>query len=385
MNKIRASCKKDHRLRQCRISYETGEFSESSVSGMIPAFFVLFLSFVFSWSTHASGQSVSISSKFDTTAIMIGEQTNFTITVEQPAGMHIDFPEVSAFLAGEIEILSRLVPDTVSTGDNNLLIKQSFRITSFDPGEHQAGPLPFVFIIGGDEKILNTTPTVLRVNSPEIDEESGIYDIKAPFSITWGLTEILARIFILLVIAFLAWYLIRYLRRRRQEDFVPGREVIAEPPHIVALRDLNALKDQLLWQKGMIREYYTRLTEIVRIYIERRFGIMAMERTSNEIITALVSRNSLGVEPVKLLSECFFMADLVKFAKARPGEKSHEDCFLAAIRFVEDTIEVWAPESMEQNGNNPEIETGNNSSAPVNPVKGMTDPFPAKWKDEQNE
>jgi hypothetical protein len=95
--------------------------------------------------------------------------------------------------------------------------------------------------------------------------------------------ELLPWILLVFGLAILVWYLFRYFRKRKP-DTSPGIWKATEPPHVVALYELDRLRSEQLWQKGMIKEYYTRLTEIVRIYIERQFGVMAMEQTSNETI-----------------------------------------------------------------------------------------------------
>jgi hypothetical protein len=98
----------------------------------------------------------------------------------------------------------------------------------------------------------------------------------------------------------------------------------------------------------MIKEYYTRLTEIVRIYIERKFGVMAMEQTSNETLNELRSGNRTVPGHIEYLSECLLLADLVKFARARPGDETHNACFMAAFNFVEETSRVIKSENIDE-------------------------------------
>ena len=282
----------------------------------------------------AQSQLISISSRFDTTAIWIGEQTNFTITVEQSDDMYVDFPRLSDTLSANIEILSGSPADTVVTGDNKLRITKSYRVTSFNQGEQYVEALPFVFLIDDDQRVINTHRVRLEVLAPEIDGEAGIYDIKDPFGIPIGFIEILPWLLLVFVIAVLVWLIIRYLSKRKPIIPLSESHEPSEPAHVIALRDLKQLKSESLWQQGKIREYYTRLTEIVRIYIERHFGIMAMEQTSDEIIGELHGWNGVDREVVDSLRECFYMADLVKFAKARPDEQEHETSLNTAFHFV---------------------------------------------------
>ena len=283
------------------------------------------------------GQSLSISARFDTTSMRIGEQTRFTVTVEQPAGIYVSFPEFTDTLTSGIEILQAHPADTTMIDEQNLRITRSWRVTSFDPGRHDVGAIPFAFLMDDDERVLTARPSALEVLAPDIDREAGIYDIKAPFAVSLTAREILQWILLAAMLAFILWYGFRVLRKKKIDE--PGHQSgePMEPAHVTALKELKKLKSESLWQNGMVKEYYTRLTGIIRKYIERRFGITAMERTSREIITELNSNVALPKEVLALLEQCFYLADLVKFAKARPGEEYHEMSLNTGFRFVKAT------------------------------------------------
>ena len=301
--------------------------------------------FLATGSVPAYSQSVSISARFDTTTIWIGEQTGFTVTIEQPPGMYVSFLDPAANLSDKIEILSAMRSDTLITDGNSLRIINSWTVTSFDRGEHYAEAIPFVFLDEGNERTLHTRRTGLEVLAPEIDEEAGIYDIKDPLGISWSIVELWPWILLLTVLAVLSWYLMRYLKMRKTGQPVFAARTPPEPAHLIAMRELRNLKSESLWEKGMIKEYYTKLTEIVRRYIERRFGVTAMERTSREIIEELQSNDGLAKDVIGLLDQCFSIADLVKFAKARPGDENNEKCLNTAFHFVKATFEPAFPDA----------------------------------------
>jgi len=93
--------------------------------------------------------------------------------------------------------------------------------------------------------------------------------------------------------------------------------VAPKPAHEIALTKLKKLEDKQLWQKGQLKEYQSELTYIVREYLEKRYGIQALESTTAEIITELKNED-ISEGHKKQLSEMFNMADMVKFAKATP-------------------------------------------------------------------
>lgn len=111
------------------------------------------------------------------------------------------------------------------------------------------------------------------------------------------------------------------------------------------MQQLSELKEAKLCEKGQEKEFYTRLTDILRVYIDTRFGINAMEMTSSQIIEALNS-NEISKEPNKYMKQILETADFVKFAKVRPLPEDNTKSFNWATQFVVDTkpIEQQDPE-----------------------------------------
>src|SRR5690606_8174161 len=87
------------------------------------------------------------------------------------------------------------------------------------------------------------------------------------------------------------------------------------PPHELALEQLALLSAQKLWQNGKTKAYYSELTNILREYIEARFGVTAMEQTTEEIIMAMKRLPDFDTEKINAIRRVLFLADLVKFAK----------------------------------------------------------------------
>ena len=63
------------------------------------------------------------------------------------------------------------------------------------------------------------------------------------------------------------------------------------PPHQLAMKEIERIKTEKIWQKGQSKEYYTELTDALRTYIKNRFGFNALEMTSSEIIDKLLEFN----------------------------------------------------------------------------------------------
>ena len=153
-------------------------------------------------------------------------------------------------------------------------------------------------------------------------------------------------IYIILAIIIILLLLIRYAGKRKKAVIEKPEKVIIRPAHEIALEKLDHLKEEKLWQKGEIKEYQSQLTYIIREYLENRFYIHALESTSSDIARALRDKG-LKDEDKSMLQNILQIADLVKFAKAKPEENVHEKFFNEAIDFVDRTKFV-------QNKNNKE-------------------------------
>jgi len=114
---------------------------------------------------------------------------------------------------------------------------------------------------------------------------------------------------------------------------------IARPAHEIAQEKLDTLKEKALWQQGQIKEYQSELTHIIREYLENRFEIRALESTTDEIARDLKDKG-LDDGDKKKLSDILQIADLVKFAKAKPDVNIHDEFFNDAVDFVLRTKEI---------------------------------------------
>jgi len=109
-----------------------------------------------------------------------------------------------------------------------------------------------------------------------------------------------------------------------------------KPAHVIALNKLNILKTEQGWKIGKVKEYQSALTYTIREYLENNFGINALEQTTDEIQTSL-KKNKLSETHVTEVSEILRIADLVKFAKAKPSEDINETFLTKAFDFVNET------------------------------------------------
>ena len=162
--------------------------------------------------------------------------------------------------------------------------------------------------------------------------------------------------------------------RKVKVNIIPQKKKL--PPYEIAVRRLNALKEAGLWERGQEKDYYTRLIDILRDYLQERFGINAMEMTSQQIVKAL-SANEATRMPNRHMRNIVEIADFVKFAKARPLPDDNVKAFNNAMQFVEETRPAPEPDAESADGSapagTPAPAPGQAQSAGTNPKNGKED------------
>jgi hypothetical protein len=137
-----------------------------------------------------------------------------------------------------------------------------------------------------------------------------------------------------LLLALLVIGLIYYLKKRKKHEpvFRPKPKPL-DPPHIEALKNLDALEDQKLWQNGRFKDFYSGISHIMRMYLERKFEFPAVENTTTEIMDE-ISRKDIDSSTQTELQELMALADMVKFAKVEPLPSENEKVLKQAKHFV---------------------------------------------------
>jgi hypothetical protein len=220
-------------------------------------------------------------------------------------------------------------------------------VTSFDTGGVVlVDPLEVSWERDSVKARLQTRPLQLVVRMLPVETDKGPRDIKEPYKVPLTWQEILLWSMIAAAIILALWLGIRYWKKRKEEKSMPEiRRKPAEPAHVFALRELNTLREARLWQQGKVKEYYTRLTDILRTYLEYRYGIRALEQTTPETLTALEKTGFNDNRLKGILGQILETGDLVKFAKYVPQPDVNESVLLDAFVFVNETKESWKKEA----------------------------------------
>jgi len=307
--------------------------------------YIITFLFAFCLLPFASISQVEVHAVLDTSKIRIGEQTRLDIYLNYNAklekNLSIEWPSFEDTIIKQIEVLSVTKIDTTFPDKNNPdIIQQHIQllITSFDSG-YYAIP-SFKFIINKDTANKKLTELLMLevISVPTDTSITKVKDIKAPFDepfdwhwylpyAYWGLA-ILAALIILIIV-------IRKLTKKGPIEIVID-DTPKVPAHITALETLEKIKREAIWKDNKTKEYYSEIADTVRLYIEERFKINALELTSDEVIKVFKSQ-VVDSESKAKLTQILTLSDFVKFAKQIPIEVEHTLTLNNAFDFVNGT------------------------------------------------
>lgn len=309
--------------------------------------YIITLIILFPLFLAARAQDVNVTSVFDSARISIGDQIGFTVTIDKPEGVNLQLPVFKDTIVKSIEIISGPKIDS-SRQKGRMRIILKYLITSFDSGRYQVPPVFAEMKSENGLKRFYSDYSLLEVFRSRItppDSASKIFDIIKPYRAPLTVGEVLPWVLIAALAAALVWFGLKFLKRFRRTEGEAEIVIIPDPAHIIAFRELERLKEEKLWQNGELKLYYTRVTEILRQYLENRFRVFSLELTTRETLDALVKSGFKKDGSYNQLKNILTSADLVKFAKYTPGPEEHESIFQDAWNFVNATKEEQAAEN----------------------------------------
>ncbi|HWL95487.1 MAG TPA: hypothetical protein VNT79_18355 [Phycisphaerae bacterium] len=278
--------------------------------------------------------------KADRDRLAAGESLILTIRVEVEEGVRVQAPKIEGIL-GQFEV-KRSTERQPACPDQKSCIEWQLTLECVMPGIATIPALPFAFE-DPREKADGSTEVYrdeLATEPIEITVEGGLADVKGPVTVPipfqyqllwWGLG-------VLGAVALIAMLARRFAKRASAASELSAE--IAEPAHVWALRELERVAADKLLERGRIKEYFYRIDAILRGYVERRFGLMAAEQTSEEFVRALQDADVLDEDQKAVLQRFVAACDPVKYAKQRPSEDSIAWIGSCARDFVLQTMQT---------------------------------------------
>lgn len=302
---------------------------------------------------HADGEFVRQLQKRD--SILIGDQLVYGFKLEdQEYGSNYGFPKLNNSVIEqltddwEFKILDR---KRQGAGKPDLMdIEASIKIAAFEEGDYKLPPI----VIGrispsGQVDTLYFDPIDIEVKTVPLDTASfELHDMKSLIEVpyTWeeflyDLNEFweLVKMWVILGRWFLIFSIAGYCLWRLYSKKGSGvSSYVNEPAHIVALRKLDGLRSNAMWVPEKQKTFYSGVTDALREYISRRYGIGALEMTTAELFDQMKVAD-LSAEQLDELHELFVRADFVKFAKYVASDEDNASTVPVAVRFVTQTYQ----------------------------------------------
>lgn len=273
---------------------------------LVPSVFLFF----FFGISFAEAPKISVKADLSKAFITIGDPVVYTVQVEHVPEIKI----LSDIPPPDQDILKVKKTEKINKKEGNRIYEgKKFTVTGYSLGEYVLDPVTIDYLdTDGTRKSIQTDKIYLTVKSvAEGEEKTDIRGIKGVIKIP---LKILRWIFIGLgvLLAGVLFYLFK--KKRLLIPIAPETVQTAEEE---TLSKLNALFDSDLIRRGKVKEYYLRLSEVLRTYFERRFKILANEATTYEIERALKEKE-VEIPLRELIAEVLEAADLAKFAKWKP-------------------------------------------------------------------
>lgn len=297
-----------------------------------------------------SHAQVQVSATLDSTEMLIGDRFQLHLKATHSTNSTIESIDISGLQAIEnIDLETESEWDTTING-NGLILEKDFILQVWDSGFYYLPQISLILIENGNKQEYKTNQIPITVSTVPPRDTTELAAIKPIIKEQRNWSDYLIYVIPLLIIGILG-LLIFWLMRRKQQKNMPPPVKIKLPAHVIALTALDNLKKEKLWQKGAIKKYQSRLTHIIREYLENRYEVPALESTTDEILRRLKNVDFDDQWKDKL-TNILQVADLVKFAKAEPTADFHEKVGIEAEDFINNTklipVEI-APEEEKKN------------------------------------
>jgi len=294
---------------------------------------------------NISAQEIQVFATTDTTEYIVGDYIDYTIELKYPKGVNV----VILMVKDSIDNLIFIKNGEIVQKDEGSEVYElrHFIFSNYDSSDVTIPSFHIPYTIdGGDPQFAYVNPVDIVVRTIEVNQEIEIQDVKDPkrIPLDWALISIIAFIVLALLVA--SYFGYKYYQKKKSGKVIE-KPVIVIPPYDKAITKLNELDEQKLWQNGMVKEYHSEVTGIVRDYFEDRFDFNSLEMTTKETIENLKVKD-VNEKVIVTTEEFLENADMVKFAKFEPMPNVNEAMMKEAYLIVNETKINAADDSSEE-------------------------------------
>jgi len=278
-----------------------------------------------------NAQQITVKASTDTTKYKVGDYIVYKLEFAYNKNIKINYPSVKDSVKNLDFIQEE--PPVKQESSIKAMETRSYIFSKYDSSIVRIPEYRVFFTDGQKQDYLVVNSITLTVATIPVDTTKDIQDVKPPVEIPFDWLLLLIIAAVIAVLAGGGYFIYSYYKKKKLPPVKAEPEI---PPYELALKELNTLEAKHLWQEGKVKEYHSEITEIVRKYFEGRFGFLALEMTTSEVLKSLES-STMG-EKIKDLTEKFLNnADLVKFAKFVPIPTVNSEMMEQALNIVHTT------------------------------------------------
>ena len=280
-----------------------------------------------------------IEARVSADSVKIGERFTLTLVAERAEETEVVFPaaDAGAPLFGDLHVLGRGAVQTRRPSEARRIDSVAYEVATFALDSARVPILPVRLVAGDDTTVAGSAPRVVPVGSVVGPDAEGL---RAPALLAsfprplwwWGVLG-LTTMALLAGLAYVWW------RRTGEEVASETPDEGPKDPYEAASNRLQRLERRNPSGREACTAFYVDLTETLRVYLARRVGVRALERTTPEVLAALRHRPEVGDRVVRRLEGVLEQADLVKFADAQPPPEESQSV-LQDAQDVLDSLEA---------------------------------------------
>ena len=284
----------------------------------------------------AQGQS-AVSVQLPDKEYLIGDYLRLSVTATTDTLHSISWPAPESF-SDNLDVISAAPLDTLQEA-GSITYSTEIIFSAYDSGNYLIRRVPFLITDKQGTDTLYTDSIAVRIETLPVDTTQAFKPIKENLQVDykdrrWMYYTAGGLVLLALLLLALRWW----KRRRKQVAAAPAMAKTSLSQW--ALGQLQQIEQQQYWQQGQVKEYYTALTNVLRMYLEQRFDIPAMEATSDEVVEQM---SQLQIE-TNTIQQILQLADMAKFAKSRPVGEQNSRAMELATAFVHQTTPDNDPE-----------------------------------------
>ncbi len=269
----------------------------------------------------------------DQTKITIGQTIKYRIEMVADKNISVEFPQFGEML-GSFAIIDFSQDDPQRKGDT-VHYQREYVLDMYLTGKYVIPPARITYTLGDSQesKTLFTAPIFVTVDSMLTDEDTQLRGLKPVVTPEIKVNKLQVTLAVAGVLVLIGLAVAGFIFWRRKQNYIPP----GLPPHLIALNALEQIRQQQLVEQGQVKEYYYLVSNVLRHYIEGRFGLMAPERTTEEFLFELQKTPALSADNKSVLKTFLTHCDMVKFAKFSPTQEQIEDVYATAVQFIDQT------------------------------------------------